>query len=394
MSFDVSADVRSLYIHWPFCPYRCSYCPFVALAAHDDFMPRYHRALLKEINGFADKVDKKYKIETIYIGGGTPSTYPRELLLDMFDTLKNRFNFSKINEVTLEVNPGTVDKNKLKDFKSAGVNRLSVGVQSLNDAVLKNLNRNHTVKDVYNLLDDAQLLFENISIDLIVGLPGVLEKEWKDTVKEVCKWPVKHVSLYFLSIHENTKLYFDIKRKNVKIPSDNFVIKMYEYSAEVFQKNGFERYEISNFSKNGFESKHNKMYWNRKAYKAFGVGACSFDGSCRFENENSLMMYLKAVEFCKNVVKNKEYISRRQMLLEELMLKIRQNFGVFIQDFIKKLNVNEKKHFEEKLNQLKLAGLVDIKNDCVVLTKRGITLENEVVVELFPGENFEKNIIN
>jgi oxygen-independent coproporphyrinogen-3 oxidase len=197
VTYNVASETRSLYLHWPFCPYKCHFCPFVAIASHDQYMERYHHALLKEIEQFSGNYTGSRLIETIFLGGGTPSTYPPPLLLDTFGTLIRMFTIVPHAEITIEVNPGTVNEEKLQTWKKAGINRLSIGVQSLNDGVLKNLNRHQTASSVLQLLEIASPLFENISVDLILGLPDVSPDEWKQLIQTIVTWPIKHVSVYF-----------------------------------------------------------------------------------------------------------------------------------------------------------------------------------------------------
>ncbi len=204
--------VESLYIHWPFCPYKCHFCPFVALAGHDAFMERYHKALSAEIERYAREHKSSQPLQTLFFGGGTPSTYPPHLLLDMFGTLNNVFTFASDAEISLEVNPGTVTQEKIETWKHVGINRLSIGVQSLNDGVLKRLNRHQSLADVISLFEMATPLFDNISVDMILGLPDVSVQEWKDSLLKIVQWPIKHLSLLFLTVHEDTPLYFGVKK--------------------------------------------------------------------------------------------------------------------------------------------------------------------------------------
>lgn len=315
-NFEYNSNIITnyLYIHWPFCPYKCHFCPFVALAAHDQYMQDYHNALCREIENCSIATNRKDRLESIFMGGGTPSTYPEDMLLDMFGKLNKSFIFDKQTEVTIEVNPGTVTYNKLLVWKQTGINRLSIGVQSLNTKVLHGLNRLQTNEDVFDLIDKASGLFNNISVDLIIGLPGVSEIEWKEFLAKVVTWPITHISIYFLTVHENTQLYFGVKKKKVVLPADEQVVDLYYWSVEFLSKNGFEQYEISNFAKKGFESRHNKAYWNRVPYKAFGLGACSFDGKMRFQNEKNLMTYINNLNNNKSVITFAEDLNSEQMV--------------------------------------------------------------------------------
>ena len=373
-------DTKSFYIHWPFCPYRCNFCSFVAMAGHENFMEQYHMALCKELEMFSDSYAADKNLETIYIGGGTPSLYPNILVLDMFGKIRSSFNFEKSSEVTIEVNPGTVQKEQLSLWKELGVNRLSIGVQSLNDNVLKKLNRLQTAKDVFNLLQDAPKFYNNISIDLILGLPGVSKKEWENLLKEVITWPIKHISVYFLTVHEDTPLFFKIKTKQLSELEEDLIVEQYKNTVDFLDKNGFEQYELSNFAKKGFESKHNQVYWDRKPYKGFGLGASSFNGQSRFVNEKNLISYLKKIEQGVDLTSFSEKLTKKQVFLEKLMLGLRQRKGLSIIDLENEL-IN-KKTFFEKIRLLEEKGLIKKRNDKLYLTLDGLSVENEIILQL------------
>lgn len=382
MNFDTTAHVQSLYMHWPFCPYRCHFCPFVALAGHDEYMERYHYALKQEIILFAQARKKRCAIDTLFIGGGTPSTYPPVLLLDMFDTLYNEFDFSAHSEITLEVNPGTVSQEKLDTWKRVGINRLSIGVQSLNNAVLKGLNRHQKASDVLKLLADAEKLFSAISVDLIVGLPGISEQEWKELIYQVVTWPIKHVSMYFLTVHEDTQLYFGVKQQKIVLPSDDTIVDLYYWTIDYFRQHGFEQYEISNFARQGNESQHNSVYWQRKPYKGVGLGACSFDGTARFQNEKNLMSYLEGIEQHNTVQAVSEHLSDKQVWLELLMLGLRQIKGVLVDAILEPLDKKQQEVLLEAVDSLCKAQLVRRVNDRLMLNAAGLAVANEIIVRL------------
>lgn len=382
LNFDITALVQSLYIHWPFCPYRCHFCPFVALAGHDEYMERYHNALKQEILLFAHAQENKNLLNTIFIGGGTPSTYPPNLLLDTFDTLYNEFKMSQDIEITLEVNPGTVCQEKLEVWRQVGINRLSIGVQSLNNAVLKSLNRHQEAHTVLKLLTDAEKTFSNISVDLIIGLPGISEQEWKELIYQVVTWPIKHVSMYFLTVHEDTQLYFGIKQQKFILPSDDSIVDLYHWTIAHFKQHGFEQYEISNFARDGFTSRHNSIYWQRKPYKAFGLGACSFDGNTRFQNEKNLMSYLEGIEQDKKVQAVSEQLSAKQVWLEQLMLGLRQIKGVLVDAILEPLDKQQQVKFQETIDSLCEAQLMRRMQGRIVLNAAGLAVANEVIVRL------------
>ena len=375
--------MQHLYVHWPFCPYKCHFCDFVAMASHEQFMQNYHEALIKEIELFSLNAPSDNYLKTIYLGGGTPSTYPAPLLLDMFAILKKHFEFDQTTEVTIEVNPGTVTSELLIAWQKAGVNRLSIGVQSLKDVVLKSLNRHQTRQDVLNVLRDASVYFQNLSVDFILGLPGVSDDEWKLMIQEAMHWPIKHISIYFVMVHEDTPLYFKVKTNHMTLPPDDNTVDLYDWTVATLQKNGFDRYELSNFAKPGFESRHNAAYWDRKNYKGFGLGACSFNGTTRFQNVKNLGKYLELVEKQESVVQVCETLTKSQIALEKIMLGLRQRKGLVVADYMKEATPSQQLHFYQGAEKLKNNGLIEFDQDIVRLTPKGYALENEVSLHLF-----------
>jgi oxygen-independent coproporphyrinogen III oxidase len=372
---------ESFYIHWPFCPYRCHFCPFVALAGQDEHMEDYHSALFFEINSFLENTEA-VPLKTVFFGGGTPSTYPVSLLAQTIELLRSKRGFVPSYEMTIEVNPGTVTIDKLHAWKEAGINRLSIGVQSLNDSVLKGLNRHQKAQDVLDLLDAAAPLFDNLSVDLIVGLPGISSDEWRSMIQKIVLWPISHVSMYFLTVHEDTQLYFGIKSNRIQLPTDDDVVDLYYWTIKEFERAGLIQYEISNFSRAGRRSEHNSVYWHRAPYKGFGLGACSFDGAVRSQNEKNLMKYLSSVKNGIDITFFSEELSDKQVWLEQLMLGLRQRSGVGIQGILQPLTDKEKEAFYTITNELSEAGLVKLQEDTIALTPGGLSVANEIIVKL------------
>jgi oxygen-independent coproporphyrinogen-3 oxidase len=374
-----------LYIHWPFCHSKCHFCDFIAFAQHYEFFDIYHEALCKEIELFSDTLSNKNKkpVKTIFFGGGTPSIYPNKLFFDLFVCLKKHFDLSSVQEITLESNPIDINKNSLELWKSLGINRLSMGVQILDDTILARLKRTQTVQDVYSALSLASNFFSNISVDLIIGLPGVTNTIWENTIKTLINFNITHISLYFLTIHEKTPLYFNIARGIISLPSDEQAISQYLSSISFLEKQGFFQYEISNFSKVGYESKHNLAYWNRCPYRGFGISASSFDGVARFTNIKNLEKYLNTVLKEKILpVENYETLNQQDILIETLMLGMRQKRGVDLHSVLYLLVGNKKDNFLTNLSRLKAEQLVDELEGRITFTTKGMLLENEVIIRL------------
>lgn len=382
MQYNIHADTRSLYLHWPFCPYKCHYCPFVALASQDQFMEKYHEALKKEVEFFIDSTRLCGALNTVYIGGGTPSTYPDNLLLDMFVTLRSGFIITNETEITLEVNPGTVKSHHIAFWKSIGINRLSIGVQSLNDSVLRSLNRYQSAQQVFELLGQTKNMIENISVDLIIGLPDSPRDEWYSLIRQVVTWPITHISMYFLTVHEDTPLYFKVKTNRTVLPLDEDIIERYLWARDFLAEHGIYQYEVSSFARPGYRSRHNSTYWEHKPYKAFGIGACSFDGMSRFQNEKNLMKYIEYISLGRNPIVFAEQLTPEQLRVEKIMLGLRRSEGVLLDIVFSELSDERRGILKSKIEELKEKRLLEVEQGVLKLTPLGLTLENAVVEQL------------
>ena len=345
-------------------------------------MESYHKALTKEILQFAQLHEQRAPLATLFMGGGTPSTYPSHLLLDTFGILKEWYGFTLNAECTIEVNPGTVDMHKLQAWKEAGINRLSVGVQSLNDEVLKGLNRHQKAADVMRLFETGFELFPNISVDLIIGLPGVSEENWKADLQELMRWPLKHISLYFLTVHEETPLYYGVKQKKIALLPDDSMVDRYNWSVAELARHGFVQYEVSNFAQPGYASAHNKAYWLRQPYKGFGLGAASFDGTSRLQNDKRLLEYMASVENNTQKPVLFETLTPEEVWLETLMLGLRQKEGIEVTALCKDLSSHQRERFLSRIESCVQNELLVYMNDRVVLTSKGLALATEITVQL------------
>lgn len=345
-------------------------------------MAQYHQALIKEITKFAAQCPSKLRLDTIFLGGGTPSTWPDHLLLDMFGTLNKVFSFEHDCEITIEVNPGTVRAEQLEVWKAIGINRLSIGVQGLKDSVLKNLNRQQSKNDVVWLLQEAGRLFENLSVDLILGLPGVSADEWKDLLCQAVQWPICHVSIYFLTVHEETPLYYRVKRNEIALEADEQMVALYEWTVRFLSAHGLRQYELSNFAKPGRHSRHNSVYWERKPYKGFGIGACSFDGQSRFQNQKNLTKYMADVANDMPLTIFAETLTDQQVCLEKIMLGLRRAQGISLHELTAHLNAEQKQHIRATIEILRSAQLLQKENDTIVLTAAGLAVQNDIAARL------------
>ncbi|HZW60842.1 MAG TPA: coproporphyrinogen-III oxidase family protein, partial [Candidatus Babeliales bacterium] len=305
-----------------------------------------------------------------------------DLLLDTSGTLRKIFDFSPTMEFTIEVNPCTVTPERLALWKEVGINRLSIGVQSLKDQVLQNLNRQQSANQVFYAIEQASGMFENISVDLIIGLPDVSASDWKALLNTMVALPLMHMSVYFLTIHEDTALYYKVKKQQVTLPCDDTIIDLYHWSIEFLAQHGFVQYEVSNFARPGYQSRHNKVYWERKPYKAFGLGACSFDGSARLQNEKNLTAYLNAIEQEQSVTTYYEQLTHKQIYIERVMLGIRQSQGVLVGELLDDLSADDQIKVKEQIASLIDHGFITQQHDHIKLTPLGLSVENTIALRL------------
>ena len=363
--------VPAFYIHIPFCRKKCNYCDFVSTQINADknadCADRYLKALAEEFSLHLTLYTLHLPL-TIYIGGGTPSVLSEKQIEFLFKNLFNYFrNYesSIIPEITAEVNPESVTEQKLKILKDYGVNRLSIGLQSFDDNILKFLGRVHTVKDFLMCYEIARKIgFGNINIDLIFGIPGQTTENWKSTLNGAIELKPEHISIYSLTIEKGTRFFETGLQKDDDIDAD-----MYEFAIEYLKKNGYHHYEISNFSKCGFECKHNINYWKNGEYFGFGLGAVSYINGIRIKNTENLTDYLNG-KFRSDF----EELNCEQKMSEDLMLGLRLTDGVEISD-----NIKEK--FSVAISNLKNDGLLKEQNNLLKLTDKGIMFANCVFRE-------------
>ncbi|MCK4265312.1 radical SAM family heme chaperone HemW [Candidatus Babeliales bacterium] len=374
---------QHLYIHWPFCKNKCHYCDFVSFAKHEKYEQQYHKALCTEIKSYVSKLSGPRKIKTIFFGGGTPSLYPIDLLTELFVVLKNNFDLSDAEEITIEVNPKEVTEKQLSTWRFLGINRLSIGVQVLDDKILANLNRIQTNKDVYSLIEKAFKYFDNVSVDLILGLPGITDEVWNNTLKQIVKWPIKHISVYMLMVHDRTPLSLKLSRGDIKLLSDDEFVDIYDGTVKFLDYHGFKQYELSNFAVPGFESEHNRAYWDHRPYRGFGLSAASFEDNTRFVNLKKLMHYLD-IYLLEGELKYsfQEKLGPEQLRMEQLMLGLRQSSGMDLHAMLYLFKEGEQERLSGRLDDLKNQGLIVVENGRVRLALKGMALENEVILSL------------
>ena len=365
----------SVYIHIPFCASKCSYCNFCSFANCGQYVQAYTKSLCKEI----EKKSKLFgyaKIKTIFIGGGTPSFLPSKNIIQILDCLMANFNIPKDISITIEGNPNSLTKQKLKDFKLAGINRLSVGLQSSKQSILNILGRVHTTKDFVNSIETANAVgFENINADIILGVPTQTQKDIQDTLNLLLSLPLKHISAYGLILEPGTPLFNLVKKGVFKIPSDEECNSMYDFVVQTLANAGMHRYEISNFAYCGFEAEHNINYWQRGQYLGLGLDAYSFVHGLHWQNTNNLQTYLKSD--AKMLKQEPETLYTAK--LETIMLALRMDSGLDIQKFNSDFNTDFLSEFGQTVAKLKGLGLVKITNNHLVVLDQHIS--NAIIAE-------------
>lgn len=365
-----------IYIHIPFCVRKCLYCDFVSYAKKENVVEKYIEALQKEILNWK-KSNKDVKIKTIYIGGGTPSCIDSKFITEIL----NLINIKNAEEITIEVNPGTVNKEKLYDYKNAGINRLSIGLQSTNNELLKKIGRIHNYEQFLETYKMAREVgFNNINVDLMIGLPGQAMDDLKTSLEDIINLNPEHISVYSLILEDETPLKKMIENNILKLPEEDLERQMYWYTKDFLKINGYNHYEISNFAKQGFYSKHNLDCWEQKEYIGFGISAHSYIDRKRFGNISNLDNYIKnCIEggFDKNRIIEEEQDKKDEMK-EYMILGLRKINGISIQKFENKFNENPIVLFKKELNKLFNEGLIIIDGDIIRLSNKGLDFANIV----------------
>lgn len=376
----------SLYIHIPFCVSKCNYCSFVSMVANESSKQKYIESLKKEIMLRGKELGGGYEVATIYIGGGTPSCLPDGMLKSIMQQIYKSFVVKNNAEITIEVNPNTLTKDKVKEYMFAGINRVSIGLQCATKSVLKNMGRLHTVEDflrAITILKEQGL--NNISSDLIIGYPGQSSEDVMKSLQLLTKLNIPHISVYMLSVEDGTKLANQVKNKEVQLPSEESVAKVYNMCVDVLKKNGLIRYEVSNFARPGFKSKHNQVYWNRGEYLGFGLAAHSFLNNQRFSNTSDLVFYVSSLT-AKNQIPTVDVstINSQEAKEETIMLSLRRAEGLDTKKFQQDFGENFLAKNKEKLALLIKNGflVLDPKTGIVSATDKGFLVLNKIISEL------------
>ncbi len=383
-----------LYIHIPFCVRKCNYCDFLSFPGNRELQEAYMAALFSEIEGRASEY-KDYKVVSVFIGGGTPSVVQAKWIVKLLELLKKYYQLEKYAEITIEVNPGTVDAKMLDDYYKAGINRLSIGLQSANDVQLKRLGRIHTFAQFLETYEAARVAgFQNINVDVMSALPGQSLDSYKDTLGQVLSLVPRpeHISAYSLIVEEGTPFAKWEEEGMLDVPDEDIERLMYEETKRILEEAGYSRYEISNYAKKGYECRHNVGYWKRVDYVGFGIGAASLVQENRFCNDNNLQNYLKHPMECRSRLR---HLCEKEQMEEFMFLGLRMTAGVSEKEFKNAFGYTLSEVYgtviaeniqngllcyrEEVLPELECGG--ETRNLFLALTAKGLDVSNYVMAQ-------------
>ncbi len=373
-----------IYIHIPFCKKKCSYCDFVSFDNEHNYAA-YAAALISEMKLYKPMLKDK-RFSTIFVGGGTPSVLPVELFEKIIGTAKECFEFEKDIEFTVEANPESLNEKTLTAYKSAGVNRLSIGLQSTDDNVLKAIGRIHdreTFIIAYKKAKESG--FDNINVDLMHGLPRQNMESYLDSIKCVSELGAQHISSYALILEEHTPLYKSVNQGLITLPDPDDTADMEDAGIELLQKLGYARYEISNFAKPGFECKHNLNYWDNGEYLGVGINAHSafkLNGNwTRWANDAAISTYVLKVANDKFPIETSDIIERTEEMFESVMVGLRKTKGICRADFAERFGIDVVVNYAAAISEAVLEGNMNVTDGYVSLTRRGMDFQNEVLMK-------------
>jgi oxygen-independent coproporphyrinogen-3 oxidase len=372
--------MAGIYIHIPFCRQKCYYCDFyktVNTTLTERFLTALQTEIIQRKNYFGNEI-----VETIYLGGGTPSILTKTELSGIIEFLQQHFNIAENVEITFEANPDDLSVEYLKDIFSTGIRRLSIGIQSFQNEYLQKMNRRHDAKQAIEAVENAAKTgFKDISVDLIYGLPGLTINQWKTDLEQVFKLPVQHLSAYHLTYHKGTPFYTWLKKGTLKALKETESIKQFEILIKMAKENGFEQYEISNFAKEGRYSKHNSSYWKGIKYLGLGPSAHSFNGVSRSWNISHIETYIKALELGTPYFEE-EILSENNKYNEYILTRIRTIWGVSIVELEEFFGTEKSKYFRININKYVNSGMVKLNNGIYNLTEKGMFVSDEIMANL------------
>lgn len=365
-----------IYVHIPFCVRKCDYCDFLSGPWTREVQSAYVEAVLREI----DATDVTKEVSSVFFGGGTPSLLPAGQLIRILERLAEHFTISEHAEISLEANPGTVTKESLSAYRTAGFNRISFGCQSLCAEELKRLGRIHTAEDFlesYQMAREAG--FSNINVDLMSALPGQTFQSWEKTLRQAAALGPEHISAYSLILEEGTKFYDN--RETLDLPDEDTERMMYEKTAEILLEYGYRQYEISNYAKNGYACRHNVGYWKRVPYLGIGLGSASLIGECRYRNTTDMQTYLRMSHDPSLIRRDIEHLSEREQMEEYMILGLRMTEGISLKEFYEQFGVTAEEVYGEVFEKYKKLALLEETEGRIRLTGNGVSLSNVVLAD-------------
>ena len=371
-----------LYIHVPFCAQKCNYCDFNSYKIEEKNQKTdYLISIRKEMELYKEEFKSK-EFTSVFLGGGTPSILTPEELTTLMENIYSNFNIGKDAEITMECNPGTLDKVKLKAIKSLGINRLSMGLQVTQDHHLKYIGRIHTYEQFEkNYKDAIEVGINNINVDLMYSLPNQSFDEWKETLNKIINLNPSHISAYSLILEEGTKFYDMYLNKEFELNDEEVDINIYNYTIDTLCKNGYHQYEISNYSKEGYECKHNIVYWKCDNYLGLGPGASGYINNYRYSNICDIKGYNKCLEYDKRPIEEINILSKKDEMEEFILMGLRMNKRLNLDEYYKRFNIDFKHRYNDILGKLKNLNLIIEQNNNIILTQRGREISNTVFVE-------------
>ncbi len=372
---------RSVYIHVPFCLRHCGYCDFAVVANRDHLIPQYLIALNNEMELHRRTFGDDVEVDTIFVGGGTPTYLTPFELQELFSLIRRYFRAASDAEISVEANPDGLDDQRLKVLRDNGVNRLSLGVQSFDDALLKTLERTHTSTQAIETVQRCQQQIDNVSLDLIFGVPGQTLASWQQTLETAIKQPVRHISTYGLTYESGTPFFRRERHGQLKRTPDELERQMYLDAIANLTGSGLRHYEVSNFSQPGFECRHNLVYWNADEYFAFGPGAASYLNGVRSTNSRSVVQWLKALQQCQSAVEDSEELSNEEKAREAIMLALRMRRGLDIVAFERRFGLQFTEIAGPALQQHLDDGFLQRQFDFVALTTEGLLIADTIIAD-------------
>ena len=376
-------NALGIYVHIPFCRAKCSYCAFVSQVCDLSVQHSYVAALCREIAAAGG--DFSVPADTVFLGGGTPTLLPATDLTQILQAIRETFALTEDAEISLEANPGTVDVASLKLLRQAGFNRLSLGVQSFDDQVLRGIGRIHRAAEAAQAVGMARSAgFENISMDLMFGLPLQSLNSWRETLARAVSLEPDHISAYGLKLEEQTPLALLVASGQAALPAEREEEAMYDWLNEFLPQQGFSRYEISNYARPGRECRHNLKYWRYQPYRGFGVAAHSFNGIARFANTEELSRYIARIEAGESAEEFRETLDEPDRMAEYVFLALRTTAGLSAMDFEVQFRRSFTDYFAVAIAELKKSGMLTNEKEQWRLTEKGLKLSNQAFVKFLP----------